>query len=186
MENLDIIPRISQKPQGTSRPGISHIGLGSVQQRSTWSIPSGVPAAEPDSSMLLKAVPVEPVIFNPCIYPPANYHIDIRFLQRDGGGSTICRRIQVQTVMFNIWSQWKASCLQIDLHDSFFWISVTKLRDVIIRLCMCKGRMHLVKVLESKLGYKTAMKFAFFLKVTIKWQSKRNISDKMCQQNWVE
>jgi hypothetical protein len=35
MVSLDIIPRISQKPQGTSRPGISHIGLGSVQQRST-------------------------------------------------------------------------------------------------------------------------------------------------------
>jgi len=43
------------------------------------SIPSGEPAAEPDSSPLLKAKPVEPVSVYPCIRPPADYHIDIAF-----------------------------------------------------------------------------------------------------------
>jgi hypothetical protein len=67
METLDIIPGISQKPQGTSRPGSSHIRQGSVKPQSKSSIPSGEPAAEPHSSMLLKAKPVEPVSFYLCI-----------------------------------------------------------------------------------------------------------------------
>jgi len=73
MQSLDIVHGISQRPQGTSRPGNSHIGLGSVNLQSKSSIPSGEPAAEPDSSSLLKAKPVEPVssvepvIFYPCI-----------------------------------------------------------------------------------------------------------------------
>jgi len=67
MESLDIVPGISQRPQGTSRPGSSHIRLGPVKPQPKWSIPSGEPAAEPDSSTLLKAKPVDPVSFYPCI-----------------------------------------------------------------------------------------------------------------------
>ena len=67
MENLDIVPGISQRPQGPFRPGSSHIRLSSVKPQSKSSIPSGVPASEPDSSMLLKAKPVEPVSLYPCI-----------------------------------------------------------------------------------------------------------------------
>jgi len=63
MESLDIVPGISQRPQGTSRPGSCHIRLGWVKPQSKSSIPSG----EPDSSTLLKAKPVEPVSFYPCI-----------------------------------------------------------------------------------------------------------------------
>jgi len=67
MESLDIVPRISQRPQGTSRPGSSHIRLGSVKPQSKLSIPSGEPAAEPNTSTLLKMKSVEPVSFYPCI-----------------------------------------------------------------------------------------------------------------------
>jgi len=73
MECVDIVPGISQRPQGTSRPGSCDIRLGSVKPQSKSSIPSGEPAAEPDSSILLKAKPVEPVSsvepvsFYPCI-----------------------------------------------------------------------------------------------------------------------
>jgi len=73
MESVDIVQRISQRPQGTSRPGSSHIMLGSVKRQSKSSIASAEPAAEPDSSTLLKAKPVqsvssvEPVSFYPCI-----------------------------------------------------------------------------------------------------------------------
>jgi len=72
------------------------------------SIPSGEPAGDPDPSTLLKAKPVEPVssvetvIFYPCMYPPANYHIDIGFRQRDGDGSCLCLRIAMQTVILDI------------------------------------------------------------------------------------
>jgi len=67
MESLDFVRGISQRPQGTSRPGSSHIRLGSVKPQSKLSICSSEPAAEPDSSTLLKAKPVEPVSFYPCI-----------------------------------------------------------------------------------------------------------------------
>jgi hypothetical protein len=67
MESLDIVPGISQRPQGTSRPGSSHIRMGSVKPQSLLSIPSGEPAGEPDSATLLKAKPVEPVSFYPYI-----------------------------------------------------------------------------------------------------------------------
>jgi len=98
-ESLDIVPAISE---GTSRPGSSHIRLGSVKPQSNSSISSGEPAAEPDSSPLLKVKPVEPVSFYPCIWPPANYHIDIGFRRRDGDGSCVCRRIDMQTVIFDV------------------------------------------------------------------------------------
>jgi hypothetical protein len=64
MESLDIVPGILQ---GTSQPGSSHIRLRSVMPQSKSSIPSCEPNAEPDLSMLLKAKPVEPVSFYPCI-----------------------------------------------------------------------------------------------------------------------
>jgi len=67
MESLDIVSGISQRPQGTSRPGRSYIRLGSVKPQSKWCIPGGEPAAEPDSSMFLKAKPIEPVSVCPCI-----------------------------------------------------------------------------------------------------------------------
>jgi len=67
MERLDIVPGISQMPQGTSRPGSSHIRLGSVRPQSNTTLSSLEPAAEPDTLPLLKAKPVEPVSFYPCL-----------------------------------------------------------------------------------------------------------------------
>jgi len=176
MESHDIVPGISE---GTSRPGSSHIRLRSVKPQSKSSIPSGEPAAEPDSSLMLKAMPVEPVSVYPCIWPPANYHIDIGFRRRDGDGSCVCGRIDIQNGILDVWSRGKASCFPILLHVNIFLISVTKLWDLIIGLCMCKGRTHHVNVLESESRCKTAKTFSFILQVTVKWQSKSNISDEM-------
>jgi hypothetical protein len=67
LESLDIVPGMSQRPQVTSRPGSSHIRLGSVKPQSKSSIPSVEPAAEPDSSTFLKVKPIVPVSFHPCI-----------------------------------------------------------------------------------------------------------------------
>jgi len=99
MESLDIVPGISQ---GTSRPGCSHIRLGPVNPQSKSSIPSGEPAAEPDSSPLLIAMPVEPVRLYSGIWPPANYHMDIGFRRRDGDGSCVCGGIDMQAVIFDV------------------------------------------------------------------------------------
>jgi hypothetical protein len=67
IERLDIVPGISQMPQGTSRPENSHIRLGSVKPQSNTSISGLEPAVEPDTSPLLKAKPVEASSFYPCI-----------------------------------------------------------------------------------------------------------------------
>jgi len=67
MECLEIVPGISQISQGTSRPGSSHIRLGEVKLQSKTCISSLEPATEPNTSPLLKAKPVEPVGFYPCI-----------------------------------------------------------------------------------------------------------------------
>jgi len=67
MERLDIVPGILQMPQGTSRPGSSHIWLGSVKPQSNTTISGREPAVEPDTLPLLKAKPVEPVCLYPCV-----------------------------------------------------------------------------------------------------------------------
>jgi len=67
MERHDIVPGISQMPQGTSRPRSSHIRQGSVKSLSNTTISGLEPAAEPDTLPLLKAKPVEPVSFYPCL-----------------------------------------------------------------------------------------------------------------------
>jgi len=180
MESLDIVPGISEV---TSWPGSSHIRLGSVKPQSKLRVPTGDPAAEPDSSPLLKAKPVEPVSFYPCLWPPADYHIDIGFRQRDGDGFGVCGTLDMQTVILDVWSWGKGSCLPIFLCVSYFLISVTKLWDLIVRLCMCKGRTHHVNVLETESLCKTAKTFSFILQVTAKWQSKSNISEAMSNQN---
>jgi len=67
MERLDIVPGISQMPQGTSRPGSSHIWLGSVKPHLHTTISGLEAAAEPDMLPLLKAKTVDPVCFYPCL-----------------------------------------------------------------------------------------------------------------------
>ena len=55
MECLNIIHALSQMPQCTSRPGRSHIRLGSANPQSNTSITGLQPAVQPNSSSLLKA-----------------------------------------------------------------------------------------------------------------------------------
>jgi len=67
MVRLDIVPAISQMPQGTSRPGSSHGRLGSVKPQSNTTISAVDSAAEPDTLPLLTAKPVDPVSLYPCL-----------------------------------------------------------------------------------------------------------------------
>jgi len=46
LDCLEIVPRISQIPQGTSPPGSSHMRLGSVKPQSNTGIPCVAPAVE--------------------------------------------------------------------------------------------------------------------------------------------
>jgi len=127
LECLDIVPGISRRSQGTSLPGSTHIGLCSVKPQSDTSISGPEPAAERDTSPLVKAKPVEPVSFYPCIQSPANHHIDFGFGRRHGDGSCVSGGIDRQIVIFDVISWRKANCLPILQRVSFFLISVTKL-----------------------------------------------------------
>jgi len=169
---LWIVPWISQLRQRTSQPGSSDIRLGSVKPQSDTTLSGLEPAAEPDTSSLLKAKPVEPVSFYDCIVPPANHHIDFRFRWRHGDSSCVSGRIDRQSAIFGVISWRKASCLPTLLCVSFFLISETKLGDMVIRLCMCKGTTHHVKLLESKSWGKMAQTCDFYIHVTVMWQSK--------------
>ena len=70
IENLDIVPRISQLSQDTSRPRRSHMRLGSRKPQSPECISSLPPGAESDSFQIQYVIPVEPVRFYQCILPP--------------------------------------------------------------------------------------------------------------------
>jgi len=67
---LDIIPGILRMPQCTSRPGSSHMRVGSARPKSPERISSIPPGAESDSSLMTYATPVQPVSAYHCILPP--------------------------------------------------------------------------------------------------------------------
>ena len=69
-ECLGVVPGILQMPQGTSRPGSSHIWLASGKPKSSTSISGLAPPAVIGSSLIQNAKPVELVSFDPCIQPP--------------------------------------------------------------------------------------------------------------------
>jgi len=102
MESLAIVPRISPMPQGTSRPGNSHIRLRLVKPHSDMSISGLEPTTERDMSPLPKAKPVEPVSIYPFIEIPANHHIEFGLGRRHGDGSCVSRGIVRKCVIFDV------------------------------------------------------------------------------------
>jgi len=67
MECLIIVPGMSQMPQGTSRPGSSHILLRCGKPQWNMNISGLAPATEPNESIVQNAKPVELVSFYSCI-----------------------------------------------------------------------------------------------------------------------
>ena len=74
-------------------------------------------------------------------------------------------------MIFVIISSGKAICESILLRVSFYLNSVTKLWDMIIRLCMCKGGTYHVKVLVSKFSWKTTNKLRSAFPITVNSKS---------------
>ena len=109
----------------------------------------------------------------------ANHHIEIIFGWRHGDGSCVIGRTDRQIVIVDLISRWKAIRVPILLPVSFELISETTLLDMIIRLCMCQGWTHHVRLLETKSGRYTANLLDFSLPITVKWENKCYISDKI-------
>jgi len=109
------------------------------------------------------------------IASPGKNHIEVRFGWRHGDSSCVCRGIEGQIGIFDVISQWKAICVLIVPHVSFFLISVTKLWEMKIHLCMCKGGTHHVKVVGSKSACETANTLDFCFAIPVKEGSKTYI-----------
>jgi len=110
-------------------------------------------------------------------WSPANHHMDIGFGPRNCNGSCVPGGLNREICIFDVISWWNAICIPILLCVSIFLISGTKLWDMIICLCMCKGRTHHTKGLESISHCKTANTCDYCLPITLKWESKCYISD---------
>jgi len=98
----------------------------------------------------------------------ASYHVQIRFVRRYGDCSCIMGGVNMQVDIFDLVSLRNAICVPIGLHVSCYLISVTKLWDMIICLCMWKGWMGNGNVLESKSHWLTANQHHIVLPVTVK------------------
>ena len=180
MECLDIVSWIWQMLQGTSRPGSSHIRIGSGKPQSNTSIFGFPPTAGTKFASQWDCVACwSRKLWPRHIASPANHHTEIRFRQRQGGGSCVMIGIESQIDIFYIITQSKAMCVLIWLCVSFFFILVTKLWDMIIHLCMCKGRTHHAKDIQSLSGCNIANTFDFCLPIAVKWESNSYISDEI-------
>jgi len=57
------------------------------------------------------------------------------------------------------------------LRVSSVWISVTTLRDMIIRQCVCKGRTSNANFLDTKSSRLTTNELNMVLPITVKWSN---------------
>jgi len=76
-------------------------------------------------------------------------------------------------------------CVPILLCVSIFLISVTRLWDMIIRLCMCKSYMGHTKVLHSKPWWLKIDLRDIILPLTDKWERAIYIGTKFTNKIWV-
>jgi len=117
------------------------------------------------------------------IASPANHHLEFGFGQRLGDVSWVIGGMPTHICTFQVIYLQKVICVLVLLQVRIFLIPVPKLWDMRIRLCMCKGQTHHVKVLDSKSGCKATNKFNFCLPIAVKWESKRYISDEIYKQS---
>jgi len=106
------------------------------------------------------------------IASPAHHHIQIRFGRWHGDISCNSGGIMRQLGIFDVIYLWNGICLPILLCVSFFLISVTKLWDMIMRLCVWNGWTQHAESLESKSGWIMANNFNFCLPTTVQWEKK--------------
>jgi len=85
-------------------------------------------------------------------------------------GSFVIGTLPAQLVIFDDLSLRKVIGVPILLCVSVFWISVTKLWDKIIRLCMCNGHTAHPKALDSRLSRLTMDQPDIVLPLTDKWE----------------
>jgi len=141
-----------RETSGRQSESISHAQCGA------WLITDG----DCEASSTRKHVPLH-------VASRANYHIEIGFGRRHCDGSCVTRGVDSQIGIFDPGSQANAIRVPSLLCVSFFWMSVTKLWDRIIRQCVRKGRTAHVNVIDYQSRWYTNNKLYMVLPVTVKW-----------------
>jgi len=100
----------------------------------------------------------------------ANYHTGIGLRWTYCNGSFVVGTLYAQLVSIDNFSLRKVIGVPILLCVIIFFISLTKLWDMISCLCMCKYHTAHTKVLYSKLGWLTVDQPDIVLPITDKWQ----------------
>lgn len=100
----------------------------------------------------------------------ANDLIDVGFRSRNGHGACIAGATNWQIDTVHNWSRWKPISIVTVLCVSCFFISVTKLWDMIMCMCMCKGHMGYAKVLGSKSSGWATNVLHIILPVSVNWE----------------
>jgi len=161
IETVNILPGISHQPQGTSRPGTSHIRPGSGKPKPRHSMSAAqcgdqfFTYSESKASWTRKLVPLQ-------IASRASQRIGIRLGRRNGTGSCATGGIHRPVDSFEVISHREAIRVPISLHVCCVLISVTTLWETIIGRCMGKGRSHRAISLYSQSGGKMTNKLHIF------------------------
>jgi len=113
----------------------------------------------------------------------ANYHLEIGFRQRHCDGCCIAGGMNWQLGISDNVSIWNVILVSILLCVCIYLISVTKWWDMIICLCMCKGRIGHANVLDFKSHWLTTNKRDIVLPITGKSDSYNKIRDETHWQN---
>jgi len=98
----------------------------------------------------------------------ANYHIEIWFWRRQGDSVFITRGMNREIHLAVDVLLRKAIRVPILLSISFYFIAVTKLWDINICLCMCKGQIGHANVLDFKTHWLTTYQCDIVLPVSVK------------------
>jgi len=117
------------------------------------------------------------------IVSQAKYHIVIGFWRRHGDSSCVAGRMNSQTGISDNVSFCNVIPVPTFPRVSIYLISVTKLWDMIIRLCMCKGRISHAKALDFISHWLTTNEHDIVLPITGKSDNSIKIRDETDYHN---
>jgi len=119
----------------------------------------------------------------PHIVSQTNHQIEIRFWRRHGAASCVAGGLNRQIGISDDVSIWNVIPVPILLPVSFYLISVTKLWDMIICLCMCKSRISHANALDFKSHWLTTNEGDIVLPATGKSDNYNYFRDESQEQN---
>jgi len=167
METLDSVPRrfANAARDFLTREWSYEARFAETALAQTHSIPPALPNALFVSDSGIKASRSRK-LGSLYIASQAYYNIETGFRRRHGDGSCVTAGMNRPIGIGDNVSIWNVRSVPISLHVSFYFISVTKLWDMIIRLCMSKGQIGHANVLDFESHWLTTNERDIVLPVT--------------------